>query len=89
MEGHFKQRDRDREHELLFPKSGYKGGEKDVLEICQGELVVLACSVLMMILMTEDTAIVLSELIDQQGREFLLKLTTQKTLLSQMTDVGL
>lgn len=56
MEGHFKQRDRDREHELLFPKPGYKGGEKDVLEICQEELVVLACSVLMMILMTENTA---------------------------------
>lgn len=52
-----------------------------MLEICQGELVVLACSVLMMILMTEDTATVLNELIDQLGREFLLKLTTQKTLL--------
>lgn len=51
VEGHFKQKDRDREHELLFPKPGSEGGEQDVLEICQRKLVVLAYSVLMMALM--------------------------------------
>lgn len=78
VEGHFKQKDRDREHELLFPKPGSEGGEQDVLEICQRKLVVLAYSVLMMALMIKNTAPVLNELTDQQGREF-LQFITQKT----------
>lgn len=73
-----KQRHRDGEHRLLFPKAGYRW-ERNTSEICgSGHFVALASFVLGMGLATENTVPVLNEFTDQSGREVHLKFTTQK-----------